>query len=223
MIKSWSTNYGLVIQGFKAPRHKSKFAKWCWKPWESGNWKSWRITSTSECNEKHDSKCKVLSTSRPIKVVISTNTWCWAMQMVFDTKSCIEFVLSACRNSFHQPPVLRSRTLKGDWGPPTKMLSASGYRIFTLPSTIFGDGSLRDSTITSWPWQNRLLWTLKKKNSTHVWMRHMRHVWSINATGENMRNVTNCRNGPLKLKALVLKNGRIPMEIFFDIEPRAQG
>ena len=164
-----------------------------------------------------------MSTSRPIKVVISTNTWCWTMQMVFDTKSCIECVLSACRNAFHQPPVLRGRTLKGDWGPPTKMLSASGYRIFTLPSTKFGDGSLRDSTITSWPWQNRLLWTLEKKNSTHVWMRHVRHVWSIHATGENMRNLANCRNGPLKLKALVVKNGRIPMEKIFTSNPGLGG
>ena len=164
-----------------------------------------------------------MSTSRPIKVVISTNTWCWTMQMVFDTKSCIECVLSACRNAFHQPPVLRGRTLKGDWGPPTKMLSASGYRIFTLPSTKFGDGSLRDSTITSWSWQNRLLWTLEKKNSTHVWMRHVRHVWSIHATGENMRNLANCRNGPLKLKALVVKNGRIPMEKIFTSNPGLGG
>ena len=164
-----------------------------------------------------------MSTSRPIKVVISTNTWCWTMQMVFDTKSCIECVLSACRNAFHQPPVLRGRTLKGDWGPPTKMLSASGYRIFTLPSTKFGDGSLRDSTITSWPWQNRLLWTLEKKNSTHVWMRHVRHVWSIHATGENMRNLANCRNGPLKLKALVVKNGRISMEKIFTSNPGLGG
>ena len=38
-----------------------------------------------------------------------------------------------------------------------------------------------------------------------------------------MRNLANCRNGPLKLKALVVKNGRIPMEKIFTSNPGLGG
>ena len=38
-----------------------------------------------------------------------------------------------------------------------------------------------------------------------------------------MRNLANCRNGPLKLKALVVKNSRIPMEKIFTSNPGLGG